>query len=88
MNVVTEIMNQGLAAIRMAIMETHQSVCEQIQIPVDASLFAMPIVLPPTWNHFRSSLVEAKSHCTFEHYHTWYLDSFRGEKCTLSDSNY
>ncbi|KAF8552206.1 hypothetical protein OG21DRAFT_1486402, partial [Imleria badia] len=88
MNHITEVVNRGLAAIRVAIMETHQSVYDQIQIPVDAGLFSMPIILPETWNYFCPSLTEAKSHCAFECYQTWYLDSFRGRKRTLSNSDY
>ncbi|KAG6373598.1 hypothetical protein JVT61DRAFT_6249 [Boletus reticuloceps] len=85
---VEEIVNKGLAQIRTAIMEMYHNLCEQFQIPVDASLFAMPIVLPTTWNHFCSALTDAKLHCAFNHYQTWYMDTFRGEKHTISNSEF
>ncbi|KAI5981021.1 hypothetical protein EDD15DRAFT_2362381 [Pisolithus albus] len=77
------LLNKGLEMIWLDIMRFCQEIAIRHNLPADYLGLEKSICLPPSWDHFRSALVNAREITAHARFMRWYKDSFRGKKrCT------
>ncbi|KAI6010300.1 hypothetical protein BKA83DRAFT_4503634 [Pisolithus microcarpus] len=81
------LLNKGLEMIWLDIIWFCQEIAICHNLPADYSCLEQSICLPPSWDHFRSALVNVREIATHTHFMHWYKDSFRGKKQCTTEPN-
>ena len=83
MNHMKKILNKGLELIRLDMVQVCQEIAHINGITLDAAAMNTSILLPASWDHFCTALIDVKTVTAHKCYMQWYKSSFRGKKCSM-----